>query len=227
MKLFKSSNPKRHMSRLINEFQYSMQSGDYWNAKKAVENALRIDPENEKLRDMEHMTLELITMQEEQRGVSRGHTTAPKTPTKTASQGKPLTPQDDFDDVKGVIDSYRAALIAGEADARASLWDETAPTLVYVTAGDGEVHKGFYEVRDALRAASARNRYVTHELVDQGIDLHGDRACVFYKIRFERTGQGSGEALPGTLTATLVLKRTGDVWKIVQGHESTVTTTPQ
>ncbi|MGZ4931934.1 MAG: nuclear transport factor 2 family protein [Halobacteriota archaeon] len=227
MKLFKSPNPNRRMSRLINEFQYSMQSGDYWTAKRAVEQALRIDPQNDKLHDMKRMTLELITMQDEQRGAPRSHATAPQTPTKTEATNRPHAPQRDFDDVKRVIDLYRVALINGEVDAGVSLWDEAASTLIYVTANDGEVHKGFYEVRNALRAASARTRYATHELVDQGIDLYGDLACAFSKTRFERHEKGSETALSGTLTTTLVLKKTGSTWKIVQGHESTVTNTPQ
>ncbi len=226
MKLFKSDNPKRRMARYVNEFQHSIQSGDYWTAKKAIEQALRIDPQNEKLCEMERVTLELIGMQDEQRGVMR-HPKAPQTPTKTASQITPHTSQGDFDGVKGTIDSYRTAFINGEADASASLWDEAASNLVYVTAEDGKVHKGFYEVRNALREVLARHRYVTHELADQGIVLYGDLACAFYKMHFERNEKGSEKASPGTLTTTLVLKKAGDTWKIVQGHESTVIDTLQ
>ncbi len=78
MKLFKSDDPKRRKGRLINDFQYAIQSGDYWSARKAIEQALQLDPQNEKLHEMKRMTLELITMQDEQRGVSRGHATGPK-----------------------------------------------------------------------------------------------------------------------------------------------------
>ncbi len=225
MKLFKSDNPLRRMSRYVNEFQQSMQSGDYWRAKKAVEQALRVDPQNEKLRDMERMTLELIAMQDEQRGLSRSHAKAPEAPTRTEPPRYPQTRQGDFSDVKAVVDSYRGALVDGGADTRASLWDETASTLIYVSADDGEVHKGFYEVRNALRATSARARYTTLELVDQGIDLYTDLACAFYKVRFERIEAGSETASPGTLITTLVLKHIGDAWKIVQGHESSAAVT--
>ncbi len=168
------------------------------------------------------MTLELITMQDEQRGMSRSHTKAQATPTKTEPRSH--TSPGDFDSVKEAVDSYRTILLNGSADASASLWDEAASVLVYVTADDGEVHKGFYEVRNALRTQAARYEYVTHDLIDQGIDLYGTLACAFYKIRFERHEKGVDREVPGTLTATLVLKKTGDAWKIVQAHESAVTT---
>ncbi len=223
MKLIKSEKPTRRIFRYVNEFQQSIQSGDYWTTKKAIEQALRIDPQNEKLHDMKHMTLELITMQDEQRGTSRGHAAAPKTSTKIESDRTSHTTPRDFDDVKGIVDSYRTALISGEADASALLWDDASSTCIYVTAEDGEVHKGFYEIRNALRDKSTRNRYKTHELIDQGIALYGNVASAFFKLHFECGEQGSDAASTGTLTTTLVLKRTGDAWKIVQGHESTVT----
>ncbi len=224
MKLFKSEKPSRRIFRYVNEFQQSMQSGDYWTAKKAVEQALRIDPENEKLHDMKDMTLELLRMQEAQRGTARGHAKAPTAPTKIDSISH--TPQRDFDDVKEAVNSYRAAVLRGDADASASLWDEAASALVYVTAEDGEVHKGFYEVRNALRTESARNEYGTHELVDQGIAFYGTLACAFFEIRFERSDKDVNTTPPGTLTTTLVLRKTGDAWKIVHGHASTATSVP-
>jgi hypothetical protein len=74
----------------------------------------------------------------------------------TQDEGPRVLPLDnESEGVEGILRSYGAALMAGDADAAASRWDKSSADLTCVSADYGAIRKGYYEIRDALRSAAS------------------------------------------------------------------------
>ena len=217
MKLFRSDHPSRRIYRYVDDFQREVQNGNYWAAHNAVDKALKIDPLNEKLLGMKQTTLELIQMQEAQRKPS---STEVPPAIKHGQELRPRALQDEFESVKATLQSYRGALVAGDVDAGASMWDESSKSLTYISAEDGAVYKGHDAIREALRSAASKYNYAAYTLMEQGIEHYANLAYAFYEVRFERRLQGASENVLGIKFVTLVLRKRVHTWKIVHGHES-------
>lgn len=218
MKLFRSDSPSRRIYKYVDDFQRSVQDGNYRAARDAVEKALKVDPLNERLLDMKQTILELVQMQN-----SRDRPAWSDVPP-TIVQGEGLSVRplvDERESVEVTLRSYGEALIAGDADAAASMWDESSADLTYVSADHGAVRKGYHEIRDALRSAASNYSYVTYALIGHSVD-DINLVYAFYEVRVARLWDAYAN-VPGCKRVTLVLRKKGRTWKIVHGHESSFT----
>ena len=218
MKLFKSDSPSRRIYKYVDDIQRELQNGNYRAARDAVEKALKIDPLNERLLEMKHTILELVRAQESRDRPALSDVT----PMFTQDEGPSVLPlANESEGVKGILRSYGAALIAGDADAAASMWDEASADLTYISADYGAIRKGYDEIRDALRAAATNYSYLTYALVGHSAD-DPNLAYAFYEVRVARLFDAYAN-VPGCKRVTLVLRKKGSTWKIVHGHESSFT----
>jgi ketosteroid isomerase-like protein len=218
MKLFKSDSPSRRIYKYVDDFQRSVQNGNYRAARDAVEKALKVDPFNERLLEMKHTILELVQAQESRERPALSDVT----PMFTQEDGPSVLPlANESKGVEATLRSYGAALMAGDGDAAASMWDESSADLTYVSADYGAIRKGYHEIRDALRSAASNYSYMTYALVGHSAD-DTNVAYAFYEVRVARLWDAYAN-IPGCKRVTLVLRKKGGTWKIVHGHESSFT----
>jgi len=186
--------------------------------KGRVEKALKVDPLNERLLEMKHTILELVQAQESRDRPALSDVT----PMFTLDEGPRVLPlASESEGVEGTLRSYGAALIAGDADAAASMWDKSSADLTCVSADYGAIRKGYYEIRDALRSAASNYSYMTYALIGHSAD-DPNLAYAFYEVRVARLWDAYAN-VPGCKRVTLVLHKKGSTWKIVHGHESSFT----
>ncbi|MGA7075806.1 MAG: nuclear transport factor 2 family protein [Halobacteriota archaeon] len=217
MKLFKDS-PSRRIYKYVDDFQRSVQNGNYRAARDAVEKALKVDPLNERLLEMKHTILELVQTQESRERPALSDVT----PMFTQGEGPSVLPlANESEGVEATLRSYGAALIAEDADAAASMWDESSADLTYISADYGAIRKGYREIRDALRSAASNYSYMTYALIGHSAD-DANLAYAFYEVRVARLWDAYAN-IPGCKRVTLVLRKKGGTWKIVHGHESSFT----
>ncbi len=217
MKLFKDS-PSRRFYKYVDDFQRSVQNGNYRAARDAVEKALKVDPLNERLLEMKHTILELVQTQESRERPAMSDVT----PMFTQGEGPSVLPlANESEGVEATLRSYGAALIAEDADAAASMWDESSADLTYISADYGAIRKGYHEIRDALRSAASNYSYMTYALIGHSAD-DANLAYAFYEVRVARLWDAYAN-IPGCKRVTLVLRKKGGTWKIVHGHESSFT----
>jgi len=217
MKLFKDS-PSRRIYKYVDDFQRSVQNGNYRAARDAVEKALKVDPLNERLLEMKHTILELVQTQESRERPALSDVT----PMFTQGEGPSVLPlANESEGVEATLRSYGAALIAEDADAAASMWDESSADLTYISADYGAIRKGYHEIRDALRSAASNYSYMTYALIGHSAD-DANLAYAFYEVRVARLWDAYAN-IPGCKRVTLVLRKKGGTWKIVHGHESSFT----
>jgi ketosteroid isomerase-like protein len=218
MKLFKSDSPSRRIYKYVDDFQRSVQNGNYRAARDAVEKALKVDPFNERLLEMKHTILELVQAQESRERPALSDVT----PMFTQADGPSVLPlANESKGVEATLRSYGAALMAGDGDAAASMWDESSADLTYVSADYGAIRKGYHEIRDALRSAASNYSYMTYALIGHSAD-DANLAYAFYEVRVSRLWDAYAN-IPGCKRVTLVLRKKGGTWKIVHGHESSFT----
>jgi ketosteroid isomerase-like protein len=214
MKLFKKDSISQRIYKHVDDFQRAVQNGDYRTARDAVEKALKIDPLNKSLLEMKHTVLELVEMQNarERPALSDG------TFTITEEDRRERLPIDDLKNVKATLRSYGEALIAGDADAAASMWDKSSADLTFISADHNVVRKGYAEIQGALRYAASNYDYMTYALIEHSAD-DADLVYAFYEVRVARLWDAYAN-VPGCKRVTLVLRKKGETWKIVHGHES-------
>jgi ketosteroid isomerase-like protein len=218
MKLFKTDSPSRRIYKYVDDFQRGVQNGDYRAARDAVEKALKVDPLNVRLLEMKQQILELVQMQESREKPALSDVK----PMFTQEEGPSVHPLvDEREGVESTLRSYGAAVIAGDADAAASMWDESSADLTYVSADYGAVRKGYREIRDALRSAASNYSYMTYALIGHSAQ-DTNVAYAFYEVRVARLWDAYAN-VPGCKRVTLVLRKRGRTWKIVHGHESSFT----
>jgi len=63
MKLFKKDSISQRIYKYVDDFQRGVQNNNYQAARDAVEKALKIDPDNKGLLDMNQTVMELVEMQ--------------------------------------------------------------------------------------------------------------------------------------------------------------------
>jgi hypothetical protein len=113
---------------------------------------------------------------------------------------------------------YGEALIAGDADAAASMWDESGADLTYVSTDYGAVRKGYREIQDALKYEASHYSYMSYAMVEHSKD-DTNLVYAFYEVRVARLWEAYANVL-GCKRVSLVLRKKGNAWKIVHGHQS-------
>src|SRR5674536_27091 len=209
MKLFKKDSTSQRIFKYVEEFQRATQNNDYRAALDAVEKALKIDPENKELVDMKATVLELIEMQN-----SRERPPLSDVADVIMQEDKPnVHPSaDECESVEAILQLYGEALIAGDADAAASMWDESSAHLTYVSTDHGAVRKGYREIQDALKYATSNYSYMTYALVEHSED-DANLVYALYEVRVARLWDAYAN-IPGCKRVTLVLCKKGRTWKI-------------
>jgi len=216
MKLFKKKSTSQRIFPYVEEFQRATQNNDYRAARDAVEKALKIDPGNKELLDMKASVLELIEMQNSRERPALSDVAD----VITEGEGSNVHPSaDECESVEAILQLYGKALIAGDADAAISMWDESIPGLTYVSTDHDAVRKGYQEIEDALKYAMSNYDYMTYALVEQS-EEDANIVYAFYEVRVARLWDAYA-VIPGCKRVTLVLRKSGNTWKIVHGHEST------
>jgi ketosteroid isomerase-like protein len=215
MKLFKKNTVSQRIYKHVDDFQRAIQDGNYRAAREAVEKALKIDPLNKRLLEMKGTVLELVEMQSVR---ERPALSDVAIITKETDSGERPTTNDDKD-IKTTLRSYGEALIAGDADAAASMWDKSSADLTFISADHSAVREGYHEIQDALRYAMSHYDYMSYALVKYS---KGDSNLVyaFYEVRVAQLWDAYAN-VPGCKRVTLVLHKRGSIWKIIHGHEST------
>jgi ketosteroid isomerase-like protein len=215
MKLFKKDPTSQRIFKYVEEFQRATQNNDYRSAQDAVEKALKIDPGNKELLDMKATVLELIEMQN-----SRERPPLSDVAHVTTQEDKPSVrlSADERESVETVLQLYGEALIAGDADAAASMWDESSADLTYVSTDYGAVRKGYREIKNALKYEISNYSYMTYAMVEHSKD-DANLVYAFYEVRVARLWDAYAN-IPGCKRVSLVLRKKGNTWKIVHGHES-------
>ncbi|MDD1725928.1 MAG: nuclear transport factor 2 family protein [Euryarchaeota archaeon] len=215
MKLFKKDSTSQRIFRYVEEFQRATQNNDYRAARDAVEKALTIDPGHKELLDMKATVLELIEMQNSREKPPLSDVTHVIT-----QEDKPNVhlSADGCESVETVLKLYGKALIAGDADAAASMWDESSADLTYVSTDYGAVRKGYREIQDALKYEASNYSYMTYAIVEHSKD-NANLVYAFYEVRVARLWDAYAN-IPGCKRVSLVLRKKGNTWKIVHGHES-------
>jgi ketosteroid isomerase-like protein len=215
MKLFKKDSTSQRIFKYVEEFQRATQNNDYRSAQDAVEKALKIDPGNKELLDMKATVLELIEMQN-----TRERPPLSDAPYVITQEDKPSVRRsaDERESVETVLRLYGEALIAGDADAAASMWDESSADLTYVSTDYGAVRKGYREIKDALKCETSNYSYMTYAMVEHSKD-DANLVYAFYEVRVARLWDAYAN-IPGCKRVSLVLRKKGNTWKIVHGHQS-------
>ncbi len=215
MKLFKKNSTSQRIFKYVEEFQRATQNNDYRAALDAVEKALKIDPENKELLDMKATVLDLIEMQN-----SRERPPLSDVADVITQEDKPNVhlSADECESVETVLQLYGEALIAGDADAAASMWDESGADLTYVSTDYGAVRKGYREIQDALKYEASHYSYMSYAMVEHSKD-DANLVYAFYEVRVARLWDAYANVL-GCKRVSLVLRKKGNAWKIVHGHQS-------
>jgi ketosteroid isomerase-like protein len=215
MKLFKKDSTSQRIFIYVEEFQRATQNNDYRAARDAVEKALKIDPGNKELLDMKATVLELIEMENSRKRPALSDVAD----VITEGEGSNLHPSaDGCESVEAILQLYGKALIAGDADAVISMWDESSANLTYVSTDHNAVRKGYREIQDALKYAASNYSYMTYALVEHSED-DANLVYAFYEVRVARLWDAYAN-IPGCKRVTLVLHKKGRTWKIIHGHES-------
>jgi ketosteroid isomerase-like protein len=215
MKLFKKDSISQRIYKYVDDFQRAVQNNNYRAARDAVEKALKIDPSNKRLLDMKDTVMELVEMQNSRERPALSDVTH----VITEEEGSNVYPSaDECESVEAILQLYGQALIAGDADMAASMWDESSAHLTYVSIDHGAVRKGYREIQDALKYATSNNSYMTYALVKHSED-DANLVYAFYEVRVARLWDAYAN-IPGCKRVTLVLRKKGRTWKIVHGHES-------
>jgi hypothetical protein len=215
MKLFKKDSISQRIYKYVDDFQRGVQNNNYQAARDAVEKALKIDPDNKGLLDMKQTVLELVEMQNSRDRPALSDVAHVITEGK-GSNAHPSA--DECESVEAILQLYGEALIAGDADAAASMWDESSAHLTYVSTDHGAVRKGYREIQDALKYATSNYSYMTYALVEHSED-DANLVYALYEVRVARLWDAYAN-IPGCKRVTLVLCKKGRTWKIVHGHES-------
>jgi ketosteroid isomerase-like protein len=215
MKLFKKDSTSQRIFKYVEEFQRATQNNDYRSAQDAVEKALEIDPGKKELLDMKATVLELIEMQN-----TRERPPLSDVAYVITQEDKPSVRQsaDERESVETILRLYGEALISGDADAAASMWDESSAELTYVSTDYGAVRKGYREIKDALKYEISNYSYMTYAMVEHSKD-DANLVYAFYEVRVARLWDAYAN-IPGCKRVSLVLRKKGNTWKIVHGHES-------
>ena len=215
MKLFKKDSTLQRIFIYVEEFQRATQNNDYRAARDAVQKALKIDPGNKELLDMKATVLELIEMENSRKRPALSDVAD----VITEGEGSNLHPSaDGCESVEAILQLYGKALIAGDADAAISMWDESSVNLTYVSTDHNAVRKGYREIQDALKYAASNYSYMTYALVEHSED-DANLVYAFYEVRVARLWDAYAN-IPGCKRVTLVLHKKGRTWKIIHGHES-------
>ncbi|MGZ4950813.1 MAG: nuclear transport factor 2 family protein [Halobacteriota archaeon] len=215
MKIFKKKSTSQRIYRYVDEFQRSVQNNNYRAARDAVEKALKIDPGNEELLEMKASILELVEM-ENSRGRPAMSDVAHVISEGTRSNVQP--PFKEYESVDTVLQLYGEALVAGDADALISMWDESSSDLTYISTDYSAVRKGYLEIQDALKYEASNYSYITYATVKHSKD-DANLVYALYEVRVARLWDAYANN-PGCKRVSLVLRKKGNIWKIVHGHES-------
>jgi hypothetical protein len=130
MKLFKKDSISQRIYKYVDDFQRAVQNNNYRAARDAVEKALKIDPGNQGLLDMKNTVLELVEMQNSRERPALSDVARAI----TEGEGSNVHPSaDECESVAAILKFYGEALIAGDADTAASMWDESSANLTYVS----------------------------------------------------------------------------------------------
>jgi ketosteroid isomerase-like protein len=215
MKLFKKDSTSQRIYVYVEEFQRATQNNDYRAARDAVEKALKIDPGNKELLEMKGTVLELVEMQN-----ARERPALSDVAHVIVEGGEPKVhpSADQIESVEETLQLYGEALIAGDANAAASMWDESSVHLTYISTDYDAVRKGYREIQDALKYVTSNYSYMTYALVDNSED-DANLVYAFYEVRVARLWDAYAD-IPGCKRVTLVLHKKGRTWKIIHGHES-------
>jgi ketosteroid isomerase-like protein len=215
MKLFKKDSTSQRIYVYVEEFQRATQNNDYRSARDAVEKALKIDPGNKELLEMKSTVLELIEMQNSRERPALSDVADVIT---EGEESNVHQSANELESVEASLQLYGKALIAGDADAAISMWDESSAHLTYISTDHGAVRKGYREIQDALKYATSNYSYMTYALVEHSED-DANFVYAFYEVRVARLWDAYAD-IPGCKRVTLVLRKKGSTWKIVHGHES-------
>jgi ketosteroid isomerase-like protein len=216
MKLFKKESISQRIYKYVDDFQRAVQNNNYRAARDAVEKALKIDPDNKGLLDMKASVLELVEMQNSRERPALSDVADVIT---EGGEGSNVhSSADECESVEAILKLYGEALIAGDADAAISMWDESSADLTYVSTDHGTVRKGYREISGVLRYAMSNYSYMTYALVEHSDD-YANLAYAFYEVRVAQLWDAYAN-VPGCKRVTLVLRKKGRTWKIVHGHES-------
>jgi ketosteroid isomerase-like protein len=214
MKLFKKDSISQRIYKYVDDFQRAVQNNNYRAARDAVEKALKIDPGNQGLLDMKNTVLELVEMQNSRERPALSDVARAI----TEGEGSNVHPSaDECESVAAILKFYGEALIAGDADTAASMWDESSANLTYVSTDHGAVRKGYREIQDALKYAASNYSYMTYTLVEHCED-DANLVYAFYEVRVARLWDAYAN-IPGCKRVTLVLRKKGRTWKIIHGHD--------
>jgi hypothetical protein len=215
MKLFKKKSTLQRIFPYVEEFQRATQNNDYMAARDAVEKALKIDPSNKELLDMKATVLELIEMQ----NLRERPALSDVADVITEGEGSNVHPSaGECESVEVILQMYGNALIAGDADAAISMWDKSSHDLTYVSTDHDAVRRGYHEIEDALKYAMSNYDYMTYALVEHS-EEDANIVYAFYEVRVARLWDAYA-VIPGCKRVTLVLRKSGNAWKIIHGHES-------
>jgi len=130
-----------------------------------------------------------------------------------------VRPQDVQDEIRAEVDRFVATVNSGDPHALAVLYVDNPGVA---SLGDGQITSGWQSVADMLA-----NLYAQVGPIDMSVDsvtvmeLGDDAAIAFFRYRWT-FGLDTRQSLTGAMT--VVFLRTGDRWRVVHDHTSTLIT---
>ena len=123
------------------------------------------------------------------------------------------------DQIRAVLDEFVAGYANKDADALIALFDEQA--VVFGTGAD-EVREGRDELAEQLRRDFEQSGSLAFDPGHVSVGSAGDAGWIATPDAVV-SGDAGGRPFSMTIRGTLVLRRSGDGWRIVHSHISTPT----
>ena len=123
------------------------------------------------------------------------------------------------DQIRAVLDEFVAGYANKDADAVIGLFDKRA--IVFGTGAD-EVREGRDEMAEQIRRDFEQSGTLNFDPGNVSVGSAGDVAWITTADAVV-SGDAGGQSFSMTIRGTLVLRRSGDEWRIVHSHISTPT----
>ena len=128
--------------------------------------------------------------------------------------------QDEKQRIEAVIEEWKSAFGALDADRLSAVWDRDYPQPIFIGEEINEALRGSEAISRNYREVLALVVSLDWKIGDLTIDVFGDVAWAYFTYLVKAEVKGFENPMVSDGRNSLILRKSGGQWKIIHFHES-------